>query len=149
MKLKFSYFYTLILSALLLSCTKYSSQRNPYLQEVSFQIGLDVNLPAYSDLLYEGMPIYISDTGVGTKGIYVMNVGFDQIRAFEASCPNHSPSSCSTIVANGQVGTCNCESYRYSLFTGQLLNNPDEAADYYDLLEYNTRITGSVITVYN
>lgn len=72
--------------------------------------------------------------------------------AFEASCPNHEPSSCSTMVLDDdrQNVTCPCEDYKYNLFTGQFLNRPEEGdTKYHDMLFYSTSINGNVVTVRN
>lgn len=145
---KLSHTIFLILSLLALSCTKQNTNRNPYLQEVRFEVSINLSLPSYNNLTSIGNPIYIGESGVGTRGVYVMNVGFDQFRAFEASCSNHIPNSCSVLKVTGQNGICQCDELSYSLFTGQLLNRPSEGI-YYDLLEYNTRLSGDVLRIYN
>jgi nitrite reductase/ring-hydroxylating ferredoxin subunit len=118
------------------------------LQEVRFSVSINLSLPSYNNLTSVGNPIYINEAGVGTRGVYVMNVGFDQFRAFEASCANHIPSSCSILKIKGQSGTCDCDELSYSLFTGQLLNRPADGV-YYDLLEYSTQLSGDVLRIYN
>jgi len=138
----------LILSLLAISCTKQQTRRNPYLQEVRFSVSVNLSLPSYNNLTSIGNPVYINEAGVGTKGVFVMNVGFDQFRAFEARCSNHIPNSCSLLQVTGQSGICDCDELNYSLFTGQLLNRPSEGV-YYDLLEYNTQLSGDVLRIYN
>ena len=145
---KLSHTIFLILSLLALSCTKQQTNRNPYLQEVRFSTSINLSLPYYNNLTAIGNPIYINETGVGTRGIFVMNVGFNQFRAFEATCPNHIPNSCSVLKLNGQNGSCDCDDLSYSFFTGQLLNRPAEGI-YYDLLEYNAQLSGDVLRIYN
>ncbi len=148
-KIKFYIFISLVFSGLLSSCTKNNLQRNPYLQEIRFSIDINLSLPSYNPLKTTGNPVFINASGVGTKGVIVMNTGFNQFRVFEASCPNHAPSSCSTLSIKGQNGNCGCESYEYSLFTGQMLNRPNDGARYYDLLEYSARANGDVLRIYN
>ncbi|MDG1571730.1 hypothetical protein OZ410_05345 [Robiginitalea sp. M366] len=132
-----------------LGCTQDTVNRNPYLPELGFRYDLNLNLPLYSPLNTTGNPVYLSGAGVGIRGVVVMNTGFDVYRAFEASCPNHPPNSCSTMEVDGQVARCSCEDYEYSLFTGQLLNRPSGEARYYDMLEYRAVRTGSVLTLSN
>lgn len=148
-RFKSSFFILLIFSSLISSCTKSTLQRNPYLQEIRFSIDLNISLPSYSPLKSIGNPVFVNVSGAGTKGIILMNTGFDQYRAFEASCPNHVPSSCSTLSIKGQNGNCGCEEYQYSLFTGQLLNRPSDGSRYYDLLEYGVQANGDVLRIYN
>ena len=80
---------------------------------------------------------------------FIINAGFNQFRAFEASCPNHEPNDCSTMNLNGQVATCSCEDYEYSLFTGQMLNRPEDNNRYYDMLEYHTSFSGATVVISN
>lgn len=143
------HYFILIFIALLLSCENDGTNRNPYLQEVSFSFELNLDLPLYNNLNNIGNPVYVGASGVGTRGIFVMQVSPDQFFAFEASCPNHAPNSCSTMGINGQNVECSCEGYEYNLFNGQLLNRPDDDNRYYDLLFYNTRFNGSSVFVSN
>lgn len=136
----------------LLACTTCSQDtaiRNPYLPEIGFQYTLDLNLPQFVLLNTIGNPVYIGAAGVGLRGVFVMNTGFDQFMAFEASCPNHAPNSCSTLKLDGQNATCDCEGYTYSLFTGQLLNRPNDGKQYFDMLYYQTSRSGSAIIIRN
>ncbi|MDH3698153.1 MAG: hypothetical protein OER83_00175 [Flavobacteriaceae bacterium] len=139
----------LLIGILLLSCSNDKGQRNPYLPEIGFRFDIDLNLPLYNPLINPGNPVYISSATVGIRGVIVMNTGFDVFRVFEASCPNHSPSACSTMEIDGQVAVCSCEDFEYSLFTGQQLGRPDDGARYFDMLEYTARSSGSVVTVSN
>ena len=138
----------LFLSLLMLQCSTQTSRRNPYLQEIGFSIELNLNLPAYAPLKIIGNPVYLGTAGLGTQGIVVMNSGFDSFVAFEASCANHAPNSCSKLSIKGQNAICTCEDYEYSLFTGQLLNPPNQERTY-DLLAYGTRLSGNVLQVFN
>ncbi len=141
--------WSILLLLFLLSCSKDRTNRNPYLQEIGFQLDLNLNLPLYSPLTNTGSAIYIPNQTVGTRGAFVMNVGFDQFRVFEASCPNHAPNDCSTMVLDGQNAICSCEDYEYSLFTGQMLNRPDDGKRYYDMLEYRATASGNVVIISN
>jgi len=141
--------WAILLVVFVLSCSNDKGQRNPYLPEIGFRFDIDVNLPLYNPLINPGNPIYISSAGVGIRGVIIMNTGFDVFRVFEASCPNHSPSNCSTMAIESQVAVCSCEEFEYSLFTGQQLNRPDDGSRYFDMLEYTARSSGSVITITN
>lgn len=139
----------LIVLLLFLACENNSTNRNPYLQEINFRFDANLNLPLYSPLTNTGSAVLVTQDGVGTRGIFIINAGFNQFRAFEASCPNHAPNDCSTMTLDGQVATCPCEGYEYSLFTGQMLNRPDDGNRYYDMLEYRTSFGGNSVTVTN
>jgi len=110
---------------------------------------MNLNLPLYSPLINTGNAVYIGANGVGTRGIFVMNVGFDQFRAFEASCPNHLPNECSTMTLTGQTAICSCEDFEYSLFTGQQFSPPNDGSRYFNMLEYNTQFNGNIVIVTN
>lgn len=139
----------LFLLLILVCCDSDTGQRNPYLQEVGFRFEVNLNLPLYSPLQTTGNPVYIGNAGVGIRGVFLMNTGFDLFRAFEASCPNHAPNACSTMSISGQNAVCACEDFQYSLFTGQQLDRPTDEARYYDMLEYRANLTGSTVVITN
>lgn len=141
--------WALLLTAILLSCSNDRSNRNPYLQEVGFRFDINLNLPLYSPLTNTGSAVYISNATVGTRGAFVINTGFNTFMAWEASCPNHAPNECSTMTLNNQTVTCSCEDYEYNLFTGQLMNRPDDGGRYYDLLYYSASYSNNVVTISN
>ncbi len=141
----------LIISLLLalLSCENDRGDRNPYLPEIGFRFDMNLNLPLYSPLTNLGNAVFIDNPRVGIRGAFVMQTSIDQHRVFEASCPNHVPNDCSTMVLDGQTATCSCEGYEYSLFTGQLINRPDDGNRYYDMLEYRATQSGNVVVISN
>lgn len=139
----------LMIAVLLLACSNDSGDRNPYLAEIGFRFDISLNLPLYSPLTNTGNAVFIGVQGVGIRGVFVMNTGFDVFRAFEASCPNHPPNGCSTMVLNGQTAVCPCDDYEYSLFTGQMLNRPDDGNRYHNMLEYRASKSGSVVVISN
>jgi hypothetical protein len=139
----------LFTALLLLCCDSDNPRRNPYLQEISFRFEINLNLPLYNPLTTVGNPVYIANEGVGIRGVYVMNTGFDIFRAFEASCPNHGPNTCSTMSNVGQNAICACEEFEYSLFTGQQLNRPEGDTQYFDMLEYRATLSGSTVLISN
>ncbi len=140
--------YFLLTLFLLMACSNDSGNRNPFLQEIRFRFEINLNLPLYSPLTNPGNAVYIGAQSVGIRGAFVINTGFDYV-AFEASCPNHTPSSCSTMDLDGQNALCGCEDYEYSLFTGQMLNRPDDGQRYYDMLNYRASRTGNVVVISN
>jgi nitrite reductase/ring-hydroxylating ferredoxin subunit len=139
----------LLVIGLLCACDDERTNRNPFLQEIGFSFEANLNLPLYSPLTNTGTAVLIRQDGVGTRGVFVINTGFNQYRAFEASCPNHVPNECSTMTFTGQVATCACEDYEYSLFTGQQLNRPDDGNRYYDMLEYRANFGGNSVRISN
>ncbi len=139
----------LIILVTLFSCDNDRGTRNPYLQEIGFRFDMNLNLPLYSPLTNFGNAVFVDNPGIGTRGFFVIQATIGQYRAFEASCPNHAPNDCSTLLLEGQTATCSCENYEYSLFTGQLINRPDDGNRYYDMLEYRVTKRGNVVVVSN
>lgn len=138
-----------LLLLIFLSCSKESTNRNPYLQDLGFRFDMNLNLPLYNPLRNIGNPIYVGAKGVGTRGMFVIKSSIDQYMAFEASCPNHAPNDCSTMTIKGQTAICECDGYEYSLFTGQILNPPKDGKRYYDMLYYQANFNGDVVSVSN
>lgn len=139
----------ILLFVFLVSCSNDQTNRNPFLQEIGFRFDANLNLPLYSPLTNTGSAVLVQSGGIGTRGVFIINTGFNQFRAFEASCPNHAPNTCSTMTLDGQVATCACEDYEYSLFTGQQLNRPDDGNRYYDMLEYRATFNGNIVSITN
>ncbi|PCE63123.1 hypothetical protein B7P33_15790 [Sediminicola luteus] len=109
---------------------------------------MNTNLPLYSPLTNTGNALYFPEHNGGIRGFFVMNLGFDNYIAFEASCPNHAPNDCSTMKLNGSTVICSCEDYEYTLANGLMINRPD-GIKVYDLLNYRTQVSGNVISVFN
>lgn len=142
-------FFGLLVVILMLSCDSDRPERNPYLQEIGFRFDINLNLPLYSPLLNPANPVYIGTQGVGNRGVFIVNTGFDQFRVFEASCPNHPPNNCSTMQIDGINAFCPCEDYEYNLITGQQILPPDDGNRYYNMLEYRAVQSGSNVVITN
>lgn len=123
------------------------SERNPFLPDTSFSFQIDLNLPQFNDLRFQGGSTYVSSGGV--RGFFVFNLTGTSYMAWEASCPNHSPNSCSTMSINGVLTQCSCENYEYSLATGQaLLDDPDDEP-LFPMLNYRVNNNGGILLVSN
>ena len=142
-------FIAILLFIIVCSCESTTPIQNPFLPKASFDVQIDLNLPLYSPLQNTGNTITLPNNLGGVKGIHITNVGFSTFRAFEVSCPNHNPSSCSSTELQGSQVNCQCEDQlSYSVFTGQLLNRQDSET-LFDLTEYQVRIEGNTIYVFN
>ena len=131
------------------SCESTTPVQNPFLPKASFNVPIDLNLPLYSPLQNTGNSITLPNNLGGIKGIHITNVGFSTFRAFEVSCPNHNPSSCSSTELQGSQVNCQCEDgFSYSVFTGQLLNRQGSET-LFDLTEYRVRTEGSMLYIFN
>lgn len=126
----------------LLGCSENSVERNPYLYEARFEQSINLALPAFDNLNYQGGSLYWANGGI--KGLLLFNLS-GTIMAWEASCPNHAPSNCSTVQINGVTASCACEDIQYSLATGQPLT---EGATY-SLLFYKVQQNGTAVRIYN
>jgi nitrite reductase/ring-hydroxylating ferredoxin subunit len=146
-------YLVLLLLVLVFACDTNTTNRNPFLQEFSFRFDINTNLPLYSALTNEGSAIYIGNEQAGTRGIFVIKTlaSLNGYRAFEASCPNHLPNNCSTMTLDNSRNsvTCSCEDYNYTLFTGQLLNAPNDGSRFYNMLEYRVNASGNIISITN
>ena len=135
------YFLILIAFPMLFGCSTNSiHNNNPYIPNYSFTIDINMNLPAYSKLLYVSNAVYIS--GQGVRGIIVFNSG-SGYNAFDAACPNQALSTCSTMSINGIYAVCACDSAEYNLFSGQ------SAGKQYSLKQYRVEVNGNILRVYN
>ncbi len=135
------FFIPVLIVFLIWSCQK-NQINNPYLQRVSFDVRINLDLPQYQSLNYPGSAIYIGLGGI--KGIFVYNSGYGY-NAFEASDPNHYPNDCSTMELNGMEVTCPCENNRYSLSDGHLMAGQGS----YGLLPYHVSKEGNILHIYN
>ena len=137
--------HVLILIVILMcSCSKNEINRNPYLQNISFEKTINLNLPQYDDLNYNGGAVYLNSGGI--KGLILFNFS-NQIFAWEASCPNQYPSSCSTMKIDGVQTVCNCDDYKYSLATGQLLSTSETNS--YPMKLYFSEKNGNSVRISN
>ena len=129
------------------SCQKNNLDRNPYLQEFEFEYSVNLNLPQYDNIKYAGGNILIPQIGI--KGVYLFNLSGNSFFAWEASCPNHNPNNCSQMKNIGVLIQCECENFKYSLATGQLIDEATEPKKYYPLLNYPVKKNGSNLIISN
>ncbi|MEM6685637.1 MAG: hypothetical protein AAF617_07540 [Bacteroidota bacterium] len=135
--------------ACLVSCSSDDggANNNPYIPNALVQFQINLNLPQFDDLRFAGGSTYISNGG-GVRGFFVFNLSGDQFLAWEASCPNQVPSSCSTMFIEGVLAICPCDDAEYSLANGQLLT-PVEGESNFPMVNYRVTKNGDVLTVSN
>lgn len=134
----------IVLTLIILSCEKSYDNDNPFIPDVRFEKIININLPTYNDLKYNGGSYYIN--GLGVKGVILFNLN-DNIIAWEASCPNEKPSDCSTMEIKGLQAECKCNSNLYSLANGQPLKiNTNNS---YPMVAYFTEKSGNSLRIYN
>ena len=137
----------LLFLVLILGCSKVPVQRNPYLADIRFQKNLNLSLPLYNQLNFVGGSILIPDIGI--KGVIIFNLSGNTFLAWEATCPNHIPESCSKLDISGVLAECSCENFQYSLATGQLLNPNETLNPPRDLLFYQIQNFNGILRVSN
>ena len=130
-----------------ISCNKNSVNRNPFLPELDFEFSININLPLYNNLKFTGGSVLINN--FGHKGIILYNLNNNNYLAWEASCPNHKPNSCSKTEISGSLTVCGCENYQYSLVTGQLINPSPNDTNQYAMINYGVRVSGNNLVIYN
>ena len=134
--------YFLIVSTLilLLGCTNDRVRNNnPYIPSYGFSYIINLNLN--SGLTSPLNPVAITEpSGIN---IIVIKVSDSDYRAWNANCPNQTPSSCSRLIPNSLTAKCSCENYEYNLLTG--VGNAQ-----YTLIPYRVEVLSSnSIRVYN
>lgn len=145
MKLSITLF-SLLLIGLSMGCDKSAVDRNPNLTETSFEFPINLNLPQYDNLRFSGGAQYIAQGGI--RGLLVFNLN-NQFLVWEASCPNHTPSNCSTMSIVGVLSKCSCEDYEYSLATGQILTENSSDNKLYSMLNYRAQKSGNTVIISN
>lgn len=138
---------TSLLFAITFSCSNDDNGNSNcnFLLNVGVATSLNLNLPQYSQLQFVSNAVYVPNEGNG--GLIVINTGTG-FMAWDAADPNRMLSSnCSILEIDGveAVNTCD-EDNRYSLFTGQPLNNPDLRCA---LRNYPTQLNGSELFIGN
>ena len=134
----------IVLTLIILSCEKNDDNDNPFVPDVRFEKIININLPSYNDLKYNGGSYYLN--GLGIKGVILFNLN-DNIIAWEASCPNEKPSDCSTMEIKGLQAECKCNSNLYSLANGQPLKiNTNNS---FPMVAYFTEKSGNSLRIYN
>ncbi len=136
-----------ILLFFLIGCSTEPLERNPFLPAMRFSIPINLSLPQYDNLRFAGGSMLLPN--YGHKGIIVFNLNGNSYLAWEASCPNHLPSSCSQTQIVGVLAQCTCEDFQYSLATGQLINPAEGQNTDYSMLMYQAILRGNTLEISN
>lgn len=137
-------FLLFIITISFLGCSKDSfSNQNPYLPDYPFSTNINLNLPQYSNLKHPSTSVRVFGEGLGVRGIIIFNSG-SGYKAYDLACPNHELRDCSVMELKGVSAECNCDGFKYLLFTGLA----DGAQ--YQLKQYRIDlIGGDVLKIYN
>jgi len=117
--------YSLLFLLLFISCSKsdVNNKNCRFLLNVGVNTTINMSIFPYSNLQFVSNSEFVPNAGNG--GIIVTNSGTGFL-AWDASDPNHTPSTCSRLEISGLEGTCGCtDANTYSLITGQPLSDPD------------------------
>lgn len=129
-----------VLFLVFLSCSDNGPiNTNPFIPNYTFTVDINMSLPSYSKLLYPSNAIYYA--GKGVKGLIIFNTG-SGYNAFDAACPNQTPSTCSPMTIDGIDAVCYCDNKTYSLFSGQ-------GSLQYPMKQYRVEVNGNVLRIYN
>nr|WP_321221767.1 hypothetical protein [uncultured Psychroserpens sp.] len=116
-----------------------------FLIDVGVNATINLNLPEFNNLLFTSGVVLISNQG-GNAGFYIINIGNDQYRAWDAADPNHAQQNCSFMQRDGIEVTCSCvDENKYNLFTGQALGSQLPCG----LKEYRVNVSGNTIVISN
>lgn len=115
-----------------------------FLIDVGVNATINLNLPEYSQLMFTSNVVYIANQG--NAGIYIINVGNNNYRAWDAADPNRVQQPCSFLQREGVevVSTCPDEN-RYNLYTGASLEKQLPCG----LKEYRVTVSGANIVISN
>lgn len=141
-------FILIFLSFILLNCSDNAiNDNNPFLPNYAFNTTINLDLPEYSSLLFQGNAIGIYNQGVGIRGIVVFNGGgTNNYHAYDLACPNQPITDCSTATISAPFVTCPCDGERYFLFTGL----PENTQLRYPLRRYKVEMMGqNVLRIFN
>jgi len=116
--------------------------RNPYIPNYSFNVEINLNLPLYSDLRYVNGVKHINLAGAGLNGIILYNRDGNNFSAYEATCPNQIPATCSVLDIDGLYVICPCDNVKYSLIDGY-------GAAEWPLVSYRVVKNGDILSISN
>lgn len=130
---------------LMVSCSKESRQRNPFLPEARFSKTINLNLPLYNKLNAPLNVVEIDNEGVGLRGIFVVNTGTGFV-AWDKACPNTPLKDCSTMTLTQDIfAECPCDNTSYNLVNGAVHRGESK----YQLLNYSVSQNGNLLIISN
>ncbi|MEX0997988.1 MAG: hypothetical protein WDZ45_13140 [Flavobacteriaceae bacterium] len=140
-------FVTVTLLLVLLSCKSDDNvnQNNPFLIDPLVNLQLNLDLPQYNPLNFNGGSVIINNQGI--KGVIVYRISDSQFIALDLTDPNHAPNDCSRMTIEGIEATCPCPDHnnKYNIITGQHTTQPD----LYPMQRYRAVRNGNVINITN
>lgn len=136
--------FILLAITILISCEKDRvNRRNPYVPNYAVNLELNLNLPLYSNLQYANNYMIVDTGNSGLNGVIVFNNG-TSIVAWDATCPNQIPSSCSRMTVEPPHAICPCDDVKYSLYLG----TPNADLEY-PMKAYRVERAGNIVRITN
>lgn len=82
-------------------------------------VTLNLNLPAYNNLNYDGGWIYVNEQQAGTRGLIIVRAG-DTFKAYDRNAPHICPDANTTLEVKDNISIlCPKDNTRWILRTGQ------------------------------
>lgn len=140
--------YILLIALVCISCKEDddNTNNNPNLITSPVNFNLNLDLPEYNNLNFDGNFIVLEQLGI--RGIVVYNLNSDLYTAFDLADPNHPVTSCSTMIVDGVLASCPCDTDAnvYDIITGQL---QDPQPGTYPMLAYRVERNGNILRISN
>ena len=134
--------FLLITLIIITSCGTNDDDNNPFLSDIPVNVTLNLNLPLYNDLQFDGTSAFIENQG--NKGIIVYRFTENNILAWDAACPHLAPSECTAMSLVGVEIICSCDNSKFSFLDGS-----PQSGTPYPMKQYRAVKNGNSITITN
>lgn len=137
----------LLVSAAFISCSK-EEVRNP-VPNISFDVTLNLTLPAYAPLLHPLGGIVFYTSGAGSKGIAILRVSNDEFVVYDLHCPYKVQDGCVVVENEDEIGSLvdlGCCKSKFNMINGGF---PTEGPAVNGLKPYKYVLTGNILRVFN
>lgn len=124
------------------SCGTNDDDNNPILPNIPVNVTINLNLPLYQDLQFDGTSAFIENEGI--KGIIVYRFTENNILAWDAACPHLAPASCAAMSLVGVEIICSCDNSKFSFLDGS-----PQSGTPYSMKQYRAVKNGNSITITN
>ena len=125
-----------------ISCGTSDDDNNPFLSDIPVDVTLNLNLPSYQDLQFDGSNAFVEN--VGNKGIFVFRISENNILAWDAACPHLAPAGCTAMNLVGVQIVCSCDNSKFNY-----LNGSPQSGTPHPMLQYRAVKNGNSIRITN
>jgi len=136
-----NWLYIIIISILLLGCTKTQNQNIPL---VRVDTTIYTNNPSFNVISVPGTWTYING---GSRGIIIYRISNEEFRAYDRHCTYDSGNSCALVSVDGTniTGVDDCCGSTFILRDGSITQGPASLP----LKQYQTSFDGAVLRIFN